>query len=294
LKKLIITLGIVLIVAASGVQATTWTLKADGTGSWPTIQAAVDASVSGDVIILEAGVYHEADIIIDGKNLVIDQTAGRARLMAPVPGTGTAMTIRNVTAAFTLNSLTFRGYETAVVIEDGSPFVNWVSIKTCDTGVRVSGLTGSPVISYSLIDSCGTGVDVQGGAASILANETIVNCSTGALFSGGSPTLRYSIVASCGTGIGCAAGPTLTCNNLWSNTIDYSGCSAGPTDFFSDPIFCFLTPPSPDLYYLHSTSPCWTAVNPCSKKIGAFVSRVGCTGTSVEMTTWGAIKNIYR
>jgi len=294
LKRLFGIVSIVLLVAGSGPNARTWRLNANGTGDAPTIQAAVNLAAPGDGILLEPGVYRETDILIDGKNITIDQTAASAVLVPPTPGSGTAMIIRNVTAAFQLNSLTFRGYQTGVSVESGSPFVNWIILKTCGKGLLVSGASASVTMSYTLVDSCGTGIEVQAGGACTFPNETIVNCSTGALFTGGSPTLRYSIIASCGTGVQCAGSATLTCNDLWNNATNYGGCSAGPTDFFTDPIFCFLTPPSPDLYYLHSTSPCWTMSNPCSKKIGAFVSRTGCTGTSVEETTWGAIKDMYR
>ena len=37
--------------------ATTYVLKADGTGDFPRIQDAVDAAVDGDEIVLESGTY---------------------------------------------------------------------------------------------------------------------------------------------------------------------------------------------------------------------------------------------
>lgn len=294
MKRIIITTVLMLAVSAGAAHSKIWRLNPAGTGDAPTIQAAVGAAASGDAILLEPGVYYEKDILIDGKNLAIDQTGSKAVLVSPTPGSGVGFTIRNVTAAFTLNSITFRGFGTAVSVESGSPYVNWIVIKACGIGLLVSGAATAPTMSYTLVDSCSTGIDVQGGGVFSLSNETIVNCSVGALFAGGSPTLRWSIVASCGTGVSCSGSPTLTCNDLWNNGANYGGCSAGPTDFTTDPIFCFLTAPSPDLYYLHDSSPCWTGANPCSKKIGAFVSRTGCTGTSVRTATWGAIKAMYR
>jgi len=50
------------LLVASASSATTWTIKPDGTGDAPTIQAAMDWSSPGDLILLECGTYYEHHI----------------------------------------------------------------------------------------------------------------------------------------------------------------------------------------------------------------------------------------
>ena len=278
--------------AAGGLQARTWNVNPLGTGDAPTIQAAIDSSRSGDVVLLALGTYHEVNLLVDGKNISISQS-GRAVLIAPVQDTGTGITFRNVSGSASVYGLTFVGYHTGVSIESGSVFVTFVTVKKCVEGVVVAFGAGAPTLIGSLADSCSAGIDVRGGTVSV-QNWTIVFCTTGIKLTGGTTTVTKSIISGCDIGADCAGAPGFfSCNDFFQNTTDYNGCTAGATDFFTDPVFCYLTPPSPGLFWLHTSSPCWTKANPCSARIGAFTSGTGCTGTAVEKMTWGAIKSIY-
>lgn len=284
---------VAVVLAAGGLQARTWNVNPQGTGDAPTIQAAVDSAKSGDFIVLAAGTYFEENILVDGKNISISQS-GKAILSAPVQGTGTGITLRNVSAAGSLTSLSFSGYHTGLSIENSSVMVTFVTVKQCIEGVVVTFGTGAPTLLGGLADSCATGVDVR-GANVTLQNWTIVFCTTGVRLTGGTTTVTRNIIFGCDIGADCAGAPgTFSCNDLFFNTTNYNGCSAGATDFFTDPVFCFQKPPSPGLFWLHSSSPCLTRDNPCNLRIGAFTSGQGCTGTAIEETTWGAIKSLYR
>lgn len=292
MTKSILTIVAVLM-AAGGLQAKTWNVNPQGTGDAPTIQAAVDSAQSGDVVVIAAGTYHEVNILVEGKNIVISES-GRVYLLAPVQGTGTGITFRNVSASGSLTSLSFSGYHTGISIENSSVSVTFVTVKQCIEGVVVAFGAGTSTLLGGLVDSCATGVDVQ-GATAMVQNWTIVFCTTGIKLTGGTTTVTRNIVSGCDVGVDCAGAPgALSCNDFFQNTTDYNGCSPGLTDFFTDPIFCYLTPPSPGLFWLHSSSPCWTKANPCNASIGAFVSGVGCTDAAVEETSWGAIKSLYR
>jgi hypothetical protein len=108
--------------------------------------------------------------------------------------------------------------------------------------------------------------------------------------------MTKSIVYGCPTGVQCAGGSAaLGCNDYFLNGADYAGCAAGTNDFYLDPKFCFWAS-SANPYSLHSTSPCFVkTLNPCNAQIGAITGTLaGCTGTAVERTTWGSIKEIYR
>lgn len=279
---------------AFGAETKTWNVYPNGSGSTPTIQSAVDSAISGDVILIAAGVYHQGNIVIDGKILTIDQSP-QAYILAPSSGNGTGITIRNV-LEFTLNSLTFRGFETAVALENASGFIQYITVKACTRGITISGASSAPTVWFCLVDSCGTGVEVQGGGPVLLRNETIVNCLTGARFLGGSTTFTRNIVYHANTGMQCSGGSvTFSCNDFYLNTSNSAGCTLGATDFYLNPMFCFWKPPAPSSYWLHVDSPCFvTASNPCGVRVGAFTSAAGCSGAATEHTTWGAIKDIYR
>jgi hypothetical protein len=291
-RKLVPIMAASLLIAG-GIQARTWNVNPLGTGDAPTVQAAVDSAASGDFIILAAGTYREGDILVDGKDITIGQS-GKAVLSAPLLGAGVGITLRSVSSAGSLMSLTFIGYHTAVSLENSSASVMFLTIKQCINGVVVTFGTGAPSVLGCLADSCDVGVDVQGETVR-LQNSTIVFCTTGVRTTGGSATITRNIIYSCDVGAECAGAPgTYSCNDFYLNTTNYNGCSAGATDFYSDPIFCFQTPPSPGLFYLHNTSPCLTAINSCGQTVGAFTSGPGCSGTPVEGMTWGKIKSLYR
>jgi len=279
---------------APGAGAKTWSVYPNHSGPTPTIQSAIDScAVSGDNIIVYAGIHYEGNIVSDGKSITIDQS-GQAYIHSPTPGSGTGITIRNA-SSFTISSLAFRNFGTAVAVESANPLIQWVTIRACGSGLTVSGISSCPVMWYALVDSCGTGIDVIEGGAITLRNQTIANCATGVRFASATTTFTRNIVYHCGVGIQCAGGiVNQSCSNFFLNAADYGGCSAGTNDFFTDPMFCFWKAPAPGPYWLHNTSPCLTGTNPCGQKVGAFTAAAGCTGTGAEHTTWGAIKGIYR
>ena len=290
-RLLLLTLMIVL--AAAGSRADIWYVYPDGSGDAPTIQAAVDSASSGDQILASGGEYYEENILIDGKDIMLDSFTGIIYLIAPTHGSGTGFDIRNVTGGFWLNSFNISGFSTAIAISDGSPNINFLAISDCSEGIRIGGAASAPYITYSLIDSCGTGYEVEQGSSITIRNHTIVDCATGVRVSAGSVSLVRNIIYGSDIGVECGGTVTFECNNFYNNTSDYSGCSPGATDFYTDPMFCFLTPPSPGRYYLHQNSPCYTGSNPCGARIGTFTSIFGCTGEGVEERSWGAIKLLY-
>jgi len=285
--------ALIIACTAMGAGAETWYVLPDGSGRTPTIQSAVDsAAASGDAIMIKGGVYYQGGIIVDGKNIMIDQYEGQVYLIAPSAGTGACFTIRDG-AAGEINSLAIRGFDTAIAVENGSPTIQWITLKACSRGAMISGTASAPKIWYSVVDSCATGIEVSGGSVT-LQNQTIVNCMTGALFSGGSTTFSRTIVDSCSTGVQCSGGSaTLSCNDFFLNATNYSGCAAGANDFYTDPKFCFWKSTNGP-YWLHDTSPCFTKANPCAVRVGAFTASPGCTGTAVQQSSWGEIKAIYR
>lgn len=287
--------AILLTVLARTAPAATYDVYPDGSGDAPTIQAAIDLAVSGDGIQVYSGTYYEDDLLADGKDLVLINQGGLALVVSSVPGSGTGLTIRNVSEAFTMTGFEFRGYGKGVVIDSGSPTFWFSRLIECGTGIEISGTGSAPQVMFCLVDSCGTGAAVNGAEGALVRNMTVVNCQTGIEVSAGSVTLSRNIVYGCDTGFYCTGGSaSLGCNDLWLNTADYTGCGPGTQDISALPRFCFEAGGAPGPYYLHEDSPCWAENNGCGYDMGAFTQLPGCTGTAVEQTTWGAIKRLHR
>ena len=89
LVALLILSAPVTLSAAAG--ATTWHVNPLGTGDFPTIQAAVNATADGDTILLEPGVYTGAEnknLDLLGKALVIRPEEIRAEAIIDCEGDG--------------------------------------------------------------------------------------------------------------------------------------------------------------------------------------------------------------
>jgi hypothetical protein len=285
----------ILSLASGAAFPATWTVRADGSGSAPTIQAAIDSASTGDGVIVFGGVYHEDGILVDGKDLFIQYSGGTAVVVSSSYRSGTGMTFRNTGAGASLLGFEFREFDRGVSIENGEGMYWYCSIIDCGTAFEVSGAVSAPGIMFCLLDSCGTGVSVIDGSGVNVRNMTIVGAETGAQVLGGSLILTRSIINSCGTGALCLGGSTsLSCNNFYLNGEDYGGCAAGTDDFYGLTRFCFEAGGSPGPYYLHVDSPCWAENNACGVDVGAFTQSPGCTGTAVEESSWGAIKKLHR
>jgi pectin methylesterase-like acyl-CoA thioesterase len=57
MNRIILLNLVLLLVVSCPAEAVTITVKADGTGDYPTIQAAIDAAVNGDELVAEPGTY---------------------------------------------------------------------------------------------------------------------------------------------------------------------------------------------------------------------------------------------
>ena len=275
--------------------AADWHVYPNGSGDAETIAEAAELAASGDAIYIHAGTYIEAGILFESKDVFIVTLDGRVYIEAPAQGSGTGITIRGATAAFQMPNLYFADFDTALALEDASPWVQFITIGDCGTGITIDGAS-APFVINSVIDTCVTAIDVSGAVGASIRNLTVVGCSTGMSVSGGEITIARCIIYGCGTGLACGGGTvTLNCNDLFSNMVQYDGCSAGSTDFDLDPIFCFYTPPATNPYWLHEDSPCLPAAEPCGPgTYVGFYATAGCTGTSVEESSWGTIKSLYR
>lgn len=222
------------------------TAPGDGTEAspFPTIQQAVDASVSGrgDRILINRGTYAQgAGIAKAGLSLIGVGTA-------TIDGAATGLSISTGSSETLVENLTIEGCQTAVRF---SGFVTTVSFVRCRIAGNLSGIVPDPVGYNILLRECdiccqnsvgvyaigsnwnferctieGNGVGVNVGATTVVMRDCIVAFNTN------SGIARY--------GAGTPQ-PTLSWNDFFSNGSDgnqhYGAFTAGPNDVNVEPQF---------------------------------------------------------
>jgi len=177
---------------------------------------------------------------------------------------------------------------------------------------------GSSVISGSVF--YGNSATQWGGAIHCDGPTTLINCtlSSNAATNGGGIfyywnhhsqlVLNNSIVAFSPQGEGLSyifaswqpeeqCPIALFCCDVYGNVGgDWLGCCASQLgangNFSTDPLFCNATS---DDYTLMQCSPCAPGNHPNEWHCGLIGALpVGCTGTAIELTTWGRIKAMFR
>lgn len=191
-------------------------------GTYPTIQAAINASTDGDTVMVASGTYFE-NIDFKGKLITVQSAQGPSVTtidggnLAPVVNFSTNETAAAVIQGFTLqhgNATGAFGYEGAGVhINGASPTVagnNIVANTSCANGVGISVAFASPVIRDNAIDGntkqpgCsgqnGGGIYVRGAGSTQIIHNSIFNNTTDfggaiSLFAAGTPTLLNNTIS---------------------------------------------------------------------------------------------------
>ncbi len=140
---------IALVALVSTASATTWTVRADGSGDFSTIPAAISAAVNGDRIEVEAGDW-AGPINFGGKNIEVVGTAGSDNTF--LSGGGAAAVVRFETAEAPLAKLqgfTLQDADHGLWIDGASPsFADLIVAGFGDVGGTGGGATildGRPV-----------------------------------------------------------------------------------------------------------------------------------------------------
>ena len=269
-------------------------VAADGSGDFPTIQAAIDGARTGDIVELLDGSYvgeGNSDIALDGKALILRSESGDPRSCVIDCGGGQGFTFREHESPAWLEGVCIQGggggvasdggdltIERCVFRENGGGFSCWGS------SARVSGCTFRR-IRWS-------GVECDEESVLRLQNCTFIENSTegeASVFIRGesSVTLDHCVIAfsSGGPAMLGWGNVTLQCCDLYGNVggdwIDGIADQVGVDGNISqDPMFCDLY--AEDLT-LHSASPCAPGGNPDGEEIGAWP--VGCI-TPASPTTY--------
>ena len=197
---------LLLCVIASPALSVTHYITDDGLGDYPTIQAAIDASVSGDTIILADGTFSGAgnwDLDFGGRGIFI--RSENSRLMTTIDCHGGASGNHRAfhfhsgedSTAVVFDIQIYDGYESGsngggILIENGSnPTIRYCHITDCSAAFT-SGNTGwgggiavfdsSPRIIDNLVYANtaknGGGISVDGGAPFIAGNDIYSNSAS--------------------------------------------------------------------------------------------------------------------
>jgi len=175
MKLLFVTLLLVTLLAP-GASASVYTVYADGSGSYPTIQAAVNASVEGDTIRLGDGTFSgtgNRDLQVDRPRVFLSASGDRLECILDAGGLpfGDLGVDPDESETFRFENITFRA---------GSAFdVRYNKVVEL-TGCRFENCTGLVTIWPYVIPSgriIATGCSFHGGGGSLSAHViTLTNC----------------------------------------------------------------------------------------------------------------------
>jgi hypothetical protein len=260
---------VALLSLASPSSGRNWYVAQNGSGDAPTIEAAIDSTVSGDVIVVGSGNYpvgsvETGGVVLKSGTTIVSESGPVGTMLFAADGP-IQSSVLSISDGCTVRGLTITGGQGSAV------FCNGVNMEVTNNIVHGRLLIlGPTVVHHNLVDLPGAqsqAVDIGFGVPVQLYNNIILG-----------------EVAYDGT---CAFQTSAYCNLIQ----ELHGCFGGGTyaNFSADPLFCVGG------YYLRSDSPCAPGNvhgNVSCGQIGPLP--VACGTVSVEARTWGAVKAMYK
>ena len=150
-------------------EARPYVLLPDGTGDFPTIQAAIDGATEGDIIVLQDGVYRgegNRNIVFGGKAVTVTSVRGASACIIDCDGLGQGFVFDHLdgTGAI-LNGITIRnalGYGISYSDPGGDPTLIGCVVESSTHGILLGG--ESVVIGCVARNNEGTGISQTVGA----------------------------------------------------------------------------------------------------------------------------------
>ncbi len=267
----------------------------------PTIKAAVDSAVTGDVIVIEAGTYTDCTdvnsnnvahiaILKNGIDLR-GETGDPADVILDAGWQGRCLEMRAFADTTRITGITFRrgkatnpfGSGGGVFAYNAKPVFKDCVFDSCDAqfaGGGVNVMAGELTVENCVFIDCGT--DNIGAAIRVTSSSLTVTGATifrsrgsGLHYAGEVPVISQTIIAD-GDGKAITRNnssdpvPDISCTDIWGNEEDWTdflvGLASINDNLSVDPLFC--NPLFGNLT-IYSTSECAPGFNPDCGQIGA-------------------------
>ena len=300
----VVAVALIVILSSAG-HSRTWRVNTAGTGDAPSIAAALDSCTAGDSVLVAAGSYQIDSNLDVGWRVTLASEAG-AEFTVLERGAGAvflSIGTDSVIEGFTLVSIFISG---GASFASGGRISNNILRGSGDQYESAMSFWeyGGMTISGNCIYSYGSGVWLSESSSFIFDHNTIMACGTAISLDGSWPwnTIRNNLIVGNNCGIDLGGGEVVgevSCNNVFGNSIANYRYGTDPTgtngNISVDPQFCAFDPPGSGNFLLQSDSPCAPGNHPDAYPcglIGAYP--VGCQEVSVEKSSWGGIKAIYK
>lgn len=230
-------------------------------GPKKTIQAGIDVTDADGTCYVAAGNYNESIYIDKGVDLVGEEL-GQSMIDATGIGdiTTDAVTFDgNATVNASISKFTItRAKRNGVRCRNGAKPEITNNAITGNNSSGIACFSSSPTITNNTITGNleGNGIYCWKSSPDITNNTITGNDYPGIYCENSSPDITNNIIVSNNTSGIYADGPSspvISHNDVWDNSPDYDGCSAGPDDISDDPLF--IDSSNSD-FHLQNGSPC--------------------------------------
>jgi predicted outer membrane repeat protein len=208
--------AVAVLVLPTTILAATWTVKPDGTGDFPTIQAAVNAAVANDVILLTDGTFSGAGnraVTYLGKAITITSVNGPSATTISCGGQNGFQFLNSETSASVLRDVTIDGANSAVQCNPGSPTIINCVITGATVGLDMGAfflvgpkLPSHPQATQCWLSACATGIVTRETAGLTLSNTTVTACNFAYAAGGGAVSASSCNFASNNSGLQWSSG----------------------------------------------------------------------------------------
>jgi predicted outer membrane repeat protein len=187
MRNRVLAVAVAVLVLPVSILAATWTVKPDGTGDFPTIQAAVDAAGTNDVIQLTDGTFSGAGnraITYNGKAITVESVNGPSATTVSCGGLNGFQFLNSETSASVLRDVTIDGANSAIRCNAGSPTIINCVITNAAQGLDVGTffisnphLPSNPHVTQCLLSACTTAMTTAETGGITVSNTTAMACN---------------------------------------------------------------------------------------------------------------------